>query len=180
MLPRTFYVPLCRHGLTSLWVTWHCSAQSTEELPGVQPEAAASYVCCSLLQFLPFAILAVCMSSRQEHSEWLLPGRPGHGLVAGEFTSPLSTGPLHPWVTSLCLFQGPCLRPAQWDRPVGCVGTNCSKFCKGLWSLKTLFLSLWVSQLAPLSLGSSCVKRECPPLPLGLPGWRRYFWVRWG
>lgn len=46
-----------------------------------------------------FAFLAVGLSSQQEHSERLFPGRPGHGLVAGEFThllaAPLSTGRLH-------------------------------------------------------------------------------------
>lgn len=79
--------------------------------------------------------------------------------MAGEFTSPLSTGRpalnqhLHPRAHFPCLLHGPCLRPGLEETPqVGCVGTNCSKFCKGLWSLKALFLSLWVPQLAPLSL----------------------------
>lgn len=49
------------------------------------------------LQFLPFAFLAVSLSSQQEHSERLLPGGPRHGLVAGELpyllAFPLSTEP---------------------------------------------------------------------------------------
>lgn len=59
-----------------------------------QASARGSSILC-LLQFLPFAFLVVGLSSQQEHGERLLPGRPGHGLVAGEFTyllaSPLFT-----------------------------------------------------------------------------------------
>lgn len=87
MLPRTFCEPVCGYVLTSLRVAWHHSDNG-----GAARCLAAGSRILHLLQFLPFVALADCLQSQQEHSEWLLPGRPGHGLVAGEFTYPLFTG----------------------------------------------------------------------------------------
>lgn len=82
----------------------HCDTQTVEGLPSIcQRQQHPTFSAVSA-----FALLADGLSGQQEHSERLLPGRPGHGLVAGEFahvlTSPLSTGPTSLGSASLGLY----------------------------------------------------------------------------
>lgn len=81
-------------GMLSLCGSHASRRPADEELPGICQRRGGSSL--RWLQFLPFAFLAVGLSSQEEHSERLFPGGPGHGLVAGEFThllaSALSTG----------------------------------------------------------------------------------------